>query len=104
MTELTGVSSGLLLDNGDRGGRLALSAGGAWTAERAGELERLIERVIARHRRVGNVDIDMGAVERLDTFGAWVLRRPRRGPPQAGGGAARHRRAPAHNRRAAPGR
>jgi len=85
MTELTGVSSGLLLDNGDRGGRLALSAGGAWTAERAGELERLIERVIARHRRVGNVDIDMGAVERLDTFGAWLLERLRRGLAEAGG-------------------
>ncbi|HEY4919001.1 MAG TPA: MlaE family lipid ABC transporter permease subunit [Xanthobacteraceae bacterium] len=67
------------------GGRLALSAGGLWTAERAGELERLIERVIARHPGVDGVDIDMARVERLDTFGAWLLERLMRGLSAAGG-------------------
>ena len=65
-------------------GRLALSAGGLWTAERAGELERLIDRIIARHPRVDGVDIDMTRVERLDTFGAWLLERLLRGLAAAG--------------------
>ena len=64
---------------GAAGGRLALCAAGTWTAERAGELERLIERVIARHPQVDGVDIDMQRVERLDTFGAWLLERLLRG-------------------------
>jgi phospholipid/cholesterol/gamma-HCH transport system permease protein len=83
-----------LLESADVGGRLALNAGGTWTAERAGELERLIERVIARYPQgagagIGgagaNVDIDMGRVERLDTFGAWLLERLLRGLAAAGG-------------------
>jgi len=61
------------------GGRLSLTAAGMWTAERAGELERQIERVIAGHGQVDGVDIDMQQVERLDTFGAWLLERLLRG-------------------------
>src|SRR5262249_8960628 len=83
------VSGALLLDRADPTGRPALSAGGLWTAERAGELERSIERVIARYRQaggaVGGVDIDMGGVERLDTFGARLLQRLQRGRPAAAG-------------------
>ncbi|HUI94196.1 MAG TPA: MlaE family lipid ABC transporter permease subunit [Xanthobacteraceae bacterium] len=79
------MNGGPLLESADHGGRLALSAGGAWTAERASELERLIERVIARHPRVDGVDIDMGGVERLDTFGAWLLERLMRALAAAGG-------------------
>ena len=79
------MNGGPLLESADHGGRLALSAGGAWTAERASELERLIERVIARHPRVDGVDIDMRGVERLDTFGAWLLERLTRALAAAGG-------------------
>src|SRR5262249_55672797 len=87
------VTGAPLLDSADHAGRLALSASGLWTAERAGELERLIERVIARHRgsarqagsQLGDVDIDMVRVERLDTFGAWLLERLLRGLEAAGG-------------------
>src|SRR6266852_3497597 len=79
------VNGGLLLESVDRGGRLALSAAGPWTAERAGELERLIERIIGRHRGAGAVDIDMGRVERLDMFGAWLLERLMRGLASGGG-------------------
>ncbi len=76
-----------LLETASHGGRPALQAGGLWTAERAGELERLIERVIARHPRSsgGDIDIDMARVERLDTFGAWLLERLVRGLAAAGG-------------------
>jgi phospholipid/cholesterol/gamma-HCH transport system permease protein len=76
LLESASQGSGL---GGDVGGRLALTAGGTWTAERAGELERLIEGVIARHAHVAAVDIDMARVERLDTFGAWLLERLLRG-------------------------
>jgi len=83
------VTGAPLLDSADHAGRLALSASGLWTAEQAGELERLIERVIARQRRagveLGDVDIDMVRVERLDTFGAWLLERLLRGLEAAGG-------------------
>jgi phospholipid/cholesterol/gamma-HCH transport system permease protein len=79
------VNGGPLLESANHGDRLALSAAGTWTAERAGELEGLIGRVIARHPKVGGVDIDMGRVERLDTFGAWLLERLLRGLAAAGG-------------------
>src|SRR5262249_30070131 len=78
-----------LLEGASHGGvdgRLALYAAGPWTAERAGELERLIDRVIAGHGQVDGVDINMQRVERLDTFGAWLLERLVRG---LGGGDAR---------------
>jgi len=79
------LNGGPLLESADHGDRLALSAAGTWTAERAGELEGLIGRVIACHPKVGGVDIDMGRVERLDTFGAWLLERLLRGLASAGG-------------------
>jgi len=79
------VNQGALLEAVRRDGRLALSAGGTWTAERAGELEGLIEGVIARHQRGAGADIDMTRVERLDTFGAWLLERLVRGLAAAGG-------------------
>jgi phospholipid/cholesterol/gamma-HCH transport system permease protein len=79
------VNSEPLLESASHGGRLALSAGGLWTAERAGELERLIEHVIARHPGLAGVDIDMAGVQRLDTFGAWLLERLLRAIAAAGG-------------------
>jgi len=79
------VNGGALLEAARRDGRLALSAGGMWTAERAGELEGLIEGVIARHQRGAGADIDMARVERLDTFGAWLLERLVRGLAATGG-------------------
>src|SRR5690242_10738397 len=77
-----GVNGETLLEAASQtavGGRLALYAAGPWTAERAGELERLIDRVIAGHPKVDGIDIDMQRVERLDTFGAWLLERLLRG-------------------------
>ncbi|MDC7786655.1 ABC transporter permease [Rhodoplanes sp. TEM] len=64
-----------LLDLSVTDGRLALAAAGSWTADRAGELERLVETAVRRARGVSAVEIRMGGVERLDTFGAWLLER-----------------------------
>ncbi|MBI4274180.1 MAG: MlaE family lipid ABC transporter permease subunit [Rhizobiales bacterium] len=59
-----------------QGERLELAAGGEWTADNASELEHLLVRVMpSRRETVRNVLIDMGRVEKLDTYGAWLLER-----------------------------
>jgi phospholipid/cholesterol/gamma-HCH transport system permease protein len=73
-----------LLEVSVKDGRLALAAGGAWTADHANDLERLVEAAIQRSAQAAVVSIDMGRVERLDTFGAWLLERLVRGFAAAG--------------------
>jgi phospholipid/cholesterol/gamma-HCH transport system permease protein len=51
--------------------QLELAAGGSWTAAHAAELEALIERAAVSHAR--SLRIDMRSVDKLDTFGAWIL-------------------------------
>jgi phospholipid/cholesterol/gamma-HCH transport system permease protein len=58
-------------------GRLDIAGSGAWTADNAGRLEAAIE--VARPDEASKLAIDMGAVEALDTFGAWILERLERG-------------------------
>ncbi len=61
---------------GNRGSeRVALAAAGAWTAERAAELERIVDEAASRYGGARSVDIDLQQVERLDTFGAWLIER-----------------------------
>lgn len=68
-----------LIQGSSEGDRLRLAAGGAWTADNARRLESQVDGEIQRHDAAKRVDIDMGAVERLDTFGAWLLERLVRG-------------------------
>ena len=75
---------GSLLEVSVKDGRLALAAGGAWTADHANDLEQLVEAAIQRSPQATSVNIDMGGVERLDTFGAWLLERLVRGFAAAG--------------------
>jgi len=60
------------------GERLALAAAGAWTAERAAELERTVDETARRFADARDVDIDLAGIERLDTFGAWLIERLKR--------------------------
>jgi phospholipid/cholesterol/gamma-HCH transport system permease protein len=60
------------------GEHLALVAAGPWTAERARELERIIDDTARRHVGVRSVDIDVTELDRLDTFGAWLIERLKR--------------------------
>jgi phospholipid/cholesterol/gamma-HCH transport system permease protein len=53
--------------------RLELSAQGSWTAVHAAELEALVAP--APDGGLGALTIDMQKIDRLDTFGAWVLER-----------------------------
>ena len=67
-----------------RGEHLALIATGAWTVEQATELERLIDETARRHAEARGVDIDLGSLERLDSFGAWLVERLKRTFTQRG--------------------
>ncbi len=58
-----------------RGDRLELAAAGAWTAERAADLEGLVDAAVREFQSTRRIMIDMAQVERLDTFGAWLLER-----------------------------
>ena len=51
------------------------AAAGIWTAEHAHDLEPLIEQAEHGRLSVRAVGIDMSRVERIDTFGAWLLER-----------------------------
>ncbi len=69
------MSDVILLEGKAEGDRLLLAAGGSWTALHALELETLIEAQAETPSEFRRVDIDMGRIERLDTFGAWLLER-----------------------------
>jgi phospholipid/cholesterol/gamma-HCH transport system permease protein len=64
-----------LLRSVPHGDWIELAAGGAWTAEHAHDLEPLIEQAEREPISVRAVGIDMSRVERIDTFGAWLLER-----------------------------
>ena len=67
--------SGASLAAAAKGDHAALLAAGAWTVERAAELERLIEDASRRHAGARSIDIDLTGLERLDTFSAWLIER-----------------------------
>jgi phospholipid/cholesterol/gamma-HCH transport system permease protein len=64
-----------LLTSTVNGERLQLAAAGSWTADHAHELEPLIEDATRSRPAIRRVDLDVARVERLDTFGAWLLER-----------------------------
>jgi len=57
------------------GERVALAALGAWTAAGAGDLEKIVEEAAHRYAQARFVEIDLARLERLDTFGAWLIER-----------------------------
>lgn len=61
----------------DQGGVVRLRAGGAWTASHANALEALVDG--AEAGASGRAEIDLSSISRLDTFGAWLIERLRRG-------------------------
>jgi phospholipid/cholesterol/gamma-HCH transport system permease protein len=56
-------------------GTVELTAGGAWTASNAAELERLVQGIAAENDRFQATAIDMRGVEHFDTYGAFLLER-----------------------------
>jgi len=70
------LTESLSLHSLQSGGQcVRLAAGGAWTAQGAAELEQIVEDAGARYRQARSVDIDLQKLERLDTFGAWLIER-----------------------------
>ena len=61
-----------------RGNGLALSAGGPWTAPFAPLLERIVADAEKLAGSRPDISIDVSRVEKLDTFGAWLIERLRR--------------------------
>ena len=61
------------------GRRLVLDAAGGWVAARASEIEALVEGVFRKQPAVDAVEINLAHLERLDTVGAWLIERLRRG-------------------------
>ncbi len=57
------------------GDRLLLAAAGPWTADHARALEPMIDAQVKPRQAIKQVEIDVSAIERLDTFGAWLLER-----------------------------
>jgi len=64
-----------LLKSAAHGDWVEFAAAGAWTAEHAQELEPLVAQAEREPLSVRAVGIDMSRVERLDTFGGWLLER-----------------------------
>jgi phospholipid/cholesterol/gamma-HCH transport system permease protein len=58
-----------------KGEHVGLAATGAWTGERAAELEKIVDETAGRYKAARNIDIDLAEIERLDTFGAWLIER-----------------------------
>ncbi len=65
----------ILLESSAANGRLKLAGAGAWVAKNARRLEASISAETKRTGAISSVDVDMARVERLDTFGAWLLER-----------------------------
>jgi phospholipid/cholesterol/gamma-HCH transport system permease protein len=57
------------------GDRFRLAAEGPWTAVHAHTLEPLVDTATRERPEVRSVSLDIGRVERLDTFGAWLVER-----------------------------
>jgi phospholipid/cholesterol/gamma-HCH transport system permease protein len=66
------------------GGGVALRASGIWTAQYADAIERMVDDAEKLERGQAAVLIDVSKVARLDTFGAWLIERLRRGLAEAG--------------------
>jgi phospholipid/cholesterol/gamma-HCH transport system permease protein len=77
-----------LFEIASEGDRLRLVASGAWTTDHADRLEQLVDATTAHGNGARAADVDIAGIERIDTFGAWLLERTVR-RLEAGGATAR---------------
>ena len=79
MTDRTLVHAQPQLQSTLVGDRFALAASGSWTAPHAEALEQLTETVLAQslpgRQGAREIAVDMGRIEALDTYGAWLIER-----------------------------
>ena len=72
------MTAGTLISGQSRGEGLDLAAAGSWTAEHARTLEPQVDIATRTNSQVRRVAIDVARIDRLDTFGAWLLERAMR--------------------------
>ena len=72
------MTAGTLNSGQARGDALMLAAAGSWTVEYANALEPQVEAAASTEARTRSVAIDAAQIDRLDTFGAWLLERAMR--------------------------
>ena len=58
-----------------RGDAVSISASGTWTAEYARTLEPLVEAAVNAKTAARSVAIDVAQIDRIDTYGAWLIER-----------------------------
>src|SRR5580658_2004505 len=68
-----GTSASLVATFDGKG--VGLVATGAWIAERTAELEKIVDDAAGRYQTARSIDIDLARLDRLDTFGAWLIER-----------------------------
>ena len=66
------MTAGTLLSGQAQRDRIELSAAGSWTAEYAGALEPKMDAA-TRSTTARSIAIDITRIERLDTYGAWLI-------------------------------
>ena len=72
------MTAGTLLSGQVTAGGLGFAASGAWTAEHARALEPVVDDATRSDASVQRIVIDVSRVERLDTYGAWLIERTMR--------------------------
>ena len=72
------MTAGTLISGQSRGEGLDLAAAGSWTAEHARTLEPQVDAATRTNSQVRRVAIDVARIDRLGTFGAWLLERAMR--------------------------
>jgi phospholipid/cholesterol/gamma-HCH transport system permease protein len=73
------VAAGPLLQSTIQGRSLVIEAAGTWISACAVELEKLVEAVGEETAAVDSVEIRLSRIDRLDTYGAWLIERLLRG-------------------------
>jgi len=58
-----------------RGDGVSLQAAGSWTAEYARTLEPLVDAAVATKTAARSIAIDVAQIDRIDTYGAWLIER-----------------------------
>lgn len=69
------MAAGTLHSGQANGGGLDLAAAGSWTAEHARALEPLVDDATRGNASVRRIVVDVTRIERLDTYGAWLIER-----------------------------
>ena len=72
------MTAGSLIGGQPRGDAFVLAAAGSWTAEHAKTLEPQVDDAARAETRARRIAIDAAQIDRLDSFGAWLLDRAMR--------------------------